>query len=288
MLTCISLVYLTVRSAEAGRESRLLAAVSITVLLWSIADIGAYILPSPELVAMLSPVASLAFFMLPVTLHLASTSLNAPGSRIVPWAAYAVTVLVIAASWVTPLLRIDLFASALALAGAGYVVYCFRIQAPRPGPGEPHARGALLAAGSALLLVLLCLNPFLKDLFAPLSLSFVPVILMALGLAARPETTGRTVPGIGSLLKVLVISLAMLPLVCDVIFLSMNGHLMQPGELTPWLFHRVIITVVSLFIAGVFACLSFRKAEKRTDALLFSILCLLVCAVNFRDIIVAG
>lgn len=159
---------------------------------------------------------------------------------------------------------------------------------PAPARGNPTLGGALLAAGSALLLVLLCLNPFLKDLFAPLSLSFVPVILMALGLAARPETTGRTVPGIGSLLKVLVISLAMLPLVCDVIFLSMNGHLMQPGELTPWLFHRVIITVVSLFIAGVFACLSFRKAEKRTDALLFSILCLLVCAVNFRDIIVAG
>lgn len=288
VLTCFSLVYLTGRAGESRKEFRLLAAAAFVIVLWSLGDLGSSMLPDSGVPRVLSFASSFIFFLLPLMLHL-SRAFRGPGApRIVVWAAYAFAAIVCVASWVVRHPAVDLLNSAAALAGAGYLIMSSRSTVPGAVGKSTGSAKAVLDAGMVLLLLLLCLNPLLKGLFPPLILSFIPVILISRGLGDLADNGGKGAPGKQDLFHAYAVSLAMVPLLCELVFLALNARHLFGGSPSSLIFHRSAAIVTSLFASGACAVFSIGKGGKSTEALLFSTACLFACAASLRDLIVTS
>jgi diguanylate cyclase (GGDEF)-like protein len=288
VLTCFSLVFLIARTAEFRKEFRLLAAASIAVTLWSISDISAYILPSPEIAGMLSHVSPCIYFIIPVMFQL---GLSLPGtgkSRVALWGAYLLAGVATLAAWTGYLPLADLFGSALSLAGAGCIIAWFTPPVSQALGKSARSSELIFQTGMVVILILLSLQPLLKDLFPPLSLSFVPLIMISWGLVELAEKDVKGGPAKQGLIHALVIALAAVPLLGDMIFLALNARFLFGSEPSPWVFHRSVVIAFSLFITVVCAFLSITKAEKRTETLLFSVLSLFACCAGLRELVVMG
>lgn len=288
VLTCSSLVYLMGRTGETRKGFRLLAAAAFAVILWSLGELSSSVFPDPDVLRVLSFASSFIFFLLPLMLHLACAFRGQGGPGVVVRAAYVFAGVLTAVSWVVHHPSVDLMNSAAALAGAGYLIMSSRSAVPRAVGESAWTPQAVLVAGAVLILLLLGLDPLLKGLFSPLSLSFIPVILISWGLGEKADNGGKGAAGKQDLFHAHVVSLAMVPLLCELVFLALNVRHLFGGSLSSWAFHRSAVIVLCLFASGACAVFGIRKGEKSTESLLFSTACLFVCAACLRDLIVTS
>lgn len=292
LLISACLVFLAARFADAKRELRLFAAACIAVFLWNFSHLCLLLFPGSWTAVVLSETTRpLSLLILPIVLHLVHGYLDIRGREAVAWIAYALAFLMIGIFWIdgSAASRMSPYALVPGAAASVYVLSCFFASSGREDTDQGRVWSRRLTASGAIAFLMLPGLSFMADgAWAALGFSFVPIILMASGLAALPGDETRKSPSMTNLVHTFIVSLILLPLVYSLLFLSHSIDQFWVGDFSSWLLHRTIITGVSLLAAGTCALLSMRKMQGRADAVLYMAVCLLICVLNFRDLIVTG
>ncbi|HQJ07597.1 MAG TPA: GGDEF domain-containing protein [Deltaproteobacteria bacterium] len=289
LLTCFSLIFIITKSPEVSKEFRILAFTCISVSLWSLAYISPHFMASSGPVSGISLLEPFSLLILPFTLHLTHTVLANRRRTVFVWAAYALAVSMMGASWfgIADDSQVKVFGAVLAFSALAYNLSCFTDMKKLPSGGGSLVPGYLLASGTSLFLLLFAVNPFVKDFPAPLSFSFIPLILISSGLASLSKGDAEEPSVRLDLFNAFIIIFIMFPMFCDLLFISFHIRDLYIDETASWLFHRTIVTIVSFSVAVTCASLAFRKAESRIEALLYTVVCLLVCILSLRDFIIS-
>jgi len=289
MLATLSFILLFAGYQDVREEFRLFAVSCVALLLWSFAEVSPHILPYPSIVERFSYLLPVSFIIVPLMIQLTHTVLDIRRRSVLVWAAYALASLTIGIAWLgeETFPRGNLLAALPAFSAAIYSAVCF-LHARKSGEKILSILPrVLVASGITLVLLLLGIDTVAAKPFAFLSLSFVPVLLISTGLATasgndtKPAHQSRT-----KLLSLFILTFVLLPVLSNLIFIFYNFGSIYAVDITSWLFHRTAITLVSLAVAGVFAFLSFSNIRQRTEVFLYTVICLLACILNFRDLII--
>lgn len=291
LLASASLIFLIARFAEVKKEFRLLAACCIVIFFWNLSRLSLSLFPGSWAAALLFETnRPLPVAVIPLVLHLVHRHLGIRGNSIALWIAYILSFLLIGVFWIdgNEKIRTAPFLIAWSAAGSAYVLLRFFLLPGRTTGREGPLNRWLMAAGSVLLLAFPGLDALSGGAWGFPGLSFVPLVLVASAMTARPGDGGENAPTRESLLHTFIISFVLFPLICDLLFVLGSVHDLHVGDFLSWRFHHTTITAVSLLAAAGCALFSLRRMPGRVDALLYMAICLLVCVVNLRDLIVTG
>lgn len=293
LLTCFSLIFIIARSSEIKREFRILAYCCILISLWNLAYLGSHFMVSagsPPDISLLEP---FSLLIPPVMLHLTYAFEVKRGRIVFLWAAYVLASLMAGVSWsgIADDSQVKILNTVFASLVLVYNLSCYMSLEGSLSAGGSLVSRCLLASGTTISLLLFAVNPFVKGFPAPLSFSFIPLMLISFGLArVLKDRFGDTEepPVKLDLLNTFIIIFVMFPLICDLLFIAFHIGDLSFGESSSWLFYRTVVTVASFSVAVTCASLAFRRAEDRIEALLFTVICLLVCIMSLRDFIIAS
>lgn len=291
LLACVSLVFLIAGSREVKEEFRLLAVTCIALILWSLAEVCSYVLPYPQIAASFSCLQPVSFIILPLMIHLTHIVLGTKKRGALVWIAYALAPLIIGIAWLGrgTFPQINSVTSFLAFASAAYCIVCFLLSGKQEEKTLRIVLKVCIASGILLILLFLGIDSIAAGSFPFLSLSFVPVILISTGLVtALDHDAMPAYPTRANLLYTFIIAFVLLPVFSNLLFISYHSGSLYIGDITSWLFHHTIITIVSLVIAGFCAYMSFGRIENRAEVLLYTLICLLACILNLRDLIITS
>ena len=292
LLISASLIFLAARFADVKREFRLLAVCCVAVFLGNLSHLCLALFPGSWTEAFMFETARpVSLLILPVVIHIVHGYLDIRGREAVHWIAYALAFLMIGVLWAGGSLasRVGLWALVPGAAVSAYVLFCFFPPAAHDkADREDGPVRWIMASGAFLFPLLPGLGLIVSKAWPVMGFSFVPLILMSSGLAAHPGTKSGCPPSMQSLIRMFIISFILFPIICDLLFLFHAVDRLQAGDFMSPKFHHIVITVASLLVAGACALLSARKIHERTEALLYMAACLLVCVLNFRDLITTG
>ena len=291
LLVSASLIILITRFAEVKKEFRLLAACCMVSFFWNLSCLSLSLFPGSWTAALLVEITRpLPVVVIPLVLHLIHRYLDAKGNTIALWIAYILSFLMIGVFWIdgNEEIRMAPFFIASSAAGSAYVyLRLFSIPDHAAGRERTLNRG-LMAAGSVLFMALPGLDALSGGSWGFFGFAFVPLVLISSAMTARPGDDLKNTPTRENLLHTFIISFVLFPLICDLIFVLGSVHDLQVGDFLSWRFHHTTITAVSLLATAGCVLFSLRKVPGRVDALLYVVICLLVCVVNLRDLIITG
>ncbi len=291
LLVSASLIILITRFAEGKKEFRLLAACCMVSLFWNLARLVLSLFSGSWTAALLVEITRpLPVVVIPLVLHLVHRYLGVRGNTIALWIAYILSFLMIGVFWIdgneeiltAPFLIVS------STAGSAYVFLRFFFLPDHAAGRESALNRGLMAAGSVLFLAFPGLDALTGGAWGFGGFAFVPLVLISSAMAARPGDDPKTAPTRENLLHTFIMSFVLFPLICDLLFVLGSVHDLQVGDFLSWRFHHTTITAVSLLAAAGCALFSLRKVPGRIDALLYVVICLLVCVVNLRDLIITG
>ena len=291
LLVSVSLIFLIARFAEVKKEFRLLAACCMVIFFWNLSRLSLSLFPGSWTAVLLSEIVQpLPVVIIPLVLHLVHRYLGIRGNTMALWLAYILSFLMVGVFWIdgNEKIRMAPFLIASAVAGSAYVFVRFFLSPGHAAGRENPLPGWLMETGAVLLLALTGLDALAGGAWGFLGLSFVPLVLISSAITARPGDDEENTFTRENLIHTFIISFILFPLICDLLFVLGSVHDLHVGDFLSWRFHHTTITAVSLLAAAGCALFSLRKIPGRVDALLYMAICLLVCVINLRDLIITG
>lgn len=283
VLIGISLVVYTIRSGSTRRESRIFAICCITVSLAVFLALTRKIGGAGGIVGHLSGTAPfLALCAIPLSVHLLHAAFRTSGA---PWmmpALYAATLLLAVNELLPGVPGMAVHASA---SGMGAVVGGFTaVRSIRESGGSLSWGKGTLFAGTMLLLILFALDGSTASGARVLGLSFIPFIVIAIGLYADKGRGSSSSMAMIDLLSTLVIALGLVPLITDLIMLFASSDSLSWTARSLWEKLYLTATIVSLALCTGIALFCYRNAGRRVEVILVSAMALLCAVLNLRDV----
>jgi len=238
--------------------------------------------PSNPLFAMVRVIPPIATFFLPLAVGLVHQSTGLKQRDWLVNTLFSVAAIITITMWFSHTSALAWFILALCL---GVLVYASTLLVHS---FKTHGMAHLCLHGGIIILSALSIGAFipLPGLFfaSPLSLVFIPLSLMAIGL--RPQETAevqrRQKKGV---LYSLALAFILLPLSTEIVILLYSFDTIDLSLFWNWLIPHGIINFFSIFVCVAMANFSLRRTYTQHGSMLFAIVCLLWCMNNIQNIL---
>lgn len=287
-LTGVSLAIFSTRRGVSQRESRLFAIVCILVSMGVTLQIAGRLgLVHGTPVDLSRFVVMITLFIIPLGGHFINAAL---GRENVPWLvriSYAATGLFMLlylfaglrytslAVWfaiaAAALSAFDGVSSDIALRGGRWV--------------EPQCSVPLVLTGIIGLMFIVVMDIAFSAAFEPLGFAFIPLIIISAGLFGHGGKRAEGQSRMADLAAELIVALALLPVISDIIVLSSSLADFSLAHLDLLKAGLLAASAVSLVVCAGIAIISHRKAMARIEAVLVTVMAILVAVLNLRDIL---
>ncbi len=229
---------------------------------------------------------SIAVFMLPISLKLASIQFDVPMRKAATWFFYLFAGSVFLAIWAGadsyPTCRVAF--KAMGAAGVLYAIITLlndiedlsKTLSPLPSPW--------IIVGGSTFFTFAAVTFFSGNVFSPLNFAFIPLFMLALGLATRSADDKKNNIRFKAMLSSLLLIFATVPILCNLIFTGIYSgsiHL----QLTSTFIFNGISQVISLFICLFLASIAFKKVGRGTEALFYALICTIFGVFNQLELL---
>ena len=285
LLACVLLPLYSLQGQRQSKESRLFTMLCILALIFNLFLISNIVLPPGNpILRFLRILFPLYAFIIPLSLELAHTKLDIKNRKWIVVSLFMIAVFMSGATWGgrPPLLMWIFFATSLLA-----VAYALFLLAT--GYRTRQAKASTLLPWGIIILTLFCAITFLPlpgfMNFPPLSLAFIPLSLVALGMvqAIKSQEKRRRIRGdvVGSI----ALAFIGLPLVTEFVFLFYHMDAIDIVAFWNWIFPYGSVTFLSFFACISMAIFSLNRSKIQPGSLAFALLCLLWAMNNLQDVL---